>query len=198
MQEQGLTAGAAGVGGPRARAAKARGLTLVELMTTLAVLVITLTLAAPSLGSFLRGNRLKAVQSELVSSLMFARSEAARRGTRVSIKANASAGEGGFARGWQVWVDANANGAVDSDETVVRAVPGQGTPLITTSGDVLNIVFNPSGFLAAGNSVTFCLFSRPGVTTGTRVLLEPVGWRRVASRPAEKFLPTCSCPIIFI
>ena len=175
MHEQGLTARIAGVGRLCASARNARGLTLIELLTTLAVLVITLTLAAPSLGSFLRGNRLKAVQSELVSSLMFARSEAARRGARVTIKANALAGEGGFARGWQVWVDANGNGAVDSGETIVREVPGQGTPLITTSGDVSNIVFNPSGFLAAGNSVTFCLFVRPGTSTGTRVLLEPVG-----------------------
>ena len=65
----------------------ARGVTLIELITTLAVLIISLSLAAPAFTSFLRSNRLQAAQSELVSSLTLARSEAARKGRPVGVEA---------------------------------------------------------------------------------------------------------------
>jgi type IV fimbrial biogenesis protein FimT len=150
----------------------ARGLTLIEMMTTLAVLVIALTLAAPALTSFLRSSRLQSVQSELVSSLMLARSEAARQGKRVGVEASGA----GFANGWRVWVDANANGVYDSGEPVVREVPAHANSLtITTTLDVRDVVFAPSGFLVDGSAVIFDLCAIPAGAKGYRVQLEPVG-----------------------
>lgn len=153
-----------------------RGLTLIELMTTLTVFVIALALAAPALTSFLRSNRLQAAQSELVSSLMLARSEAARQGARVGVGAMQELADGGFAGGWRVWIDANANGQFDGGETVVREVPSRGAPLtITPTPAVHEVVFASTGFLVAANPVTFDLCGAPGVAKGYRVLLEPVG-----------------------
>lgn len=158
------------------RGGGARGLTLVELMTTLAVLVISLALAAPALTSFLHNNRLQAAQSELVSSLMLARSEAGRQGTGVGVGALEPLADGGFARGWRVWVDTNANGLFDSGETIVREVAARGAPLtIVPEPGVRQVVFAPSGFLVAANAVTFSLCGEPGAPKGYRVLLEPVG-----------------------
>ena len=155
---------------------RVRGMTLIELITTLAVLVITLTLAAPAFTSFLRSNRLQAAQSELVSSLMLARSEAARQGTRVGVESLQPLADGGFAHGWRVWVDANENGTFDGTEVVVREVPGRGAPLsITASPGLREVVFNPSGFLVANSAVAFDLCGQPGVPKGYRVLLELVG-----------------------
>ena len=155
---------------------RSRGVTLIELITTLAVLVIMLTLAAPAFTSFLRSNRLQAAQSELVASLMLARSEAARQGTRVGVESLQPLADGGFAHGWRVWVDANDNGAFDSNEVVVREVPGRGAPLtITARPSQRQVVFNPSGFLVGGAAVTFDLCGQPGVATGYHVLLELVG-----------------------
>jgi type IV fimbrial biogenesis protein FimT len=152
------------------------GLTLIELMTTLAVLVISLTLVAPAFTSFLRSNRLQAAQSELVSSLMLARSEAARQGKRVGIEALQPLADGGFAGGWRVWVDADASGAYETGEAVVREVPARGAPLtITSTPGVRDVVFGPSGFLVAGSAVAFNLCGQRGVPKGYRVLLEPVG-----------------------
>jgi len=158
------------------RGRAAHGLTLIELMTTLAVLVISLTLAAPALTSFLRSNRLEAAQSELVASLMLARSEAARQSARVGVGALQAPGDGGFAGGWRVWIDANANGRFDTGENVVREVPARGAPLtITPVPEVSEVVFAPSGFLVAASAVVFSLCGQPGVAKGFRVLLEPVG-----------------------
>lgn len=167
--------------GRRGRGAVSRGcgiggFTLIEMMTTLAVLVISLTLAAPALTSFLRSNRLQAAQSDLVSSLMLARSEAARQGRRVGVEAMQPVADGGFTAGWRVWVDADMNGVYDSGETVLREVPAQKPPLtITTAGDVRGAVFGSNGFLIPGAAVTFTLCGNPGGGKGFQVLLEPVG-----------------------
>jgi len=162
--------------GRRGHAARARGLTLVELMTTVAVLVISLTLAAPALTSFLRSSRLRAVQSEFASSLMLARSEAARQGVRVGVEALQPPADGGFARGWRVWVDTDSNGSYDSGEPVVREVPAPGAPLaISSTPEVRNVIFAPSGFLVAASDIKFRLCGQPGVVQGYQVWLEPVG-----------------------
>ena len=155
------------------------GFTLIELMTTLSVLAVSLALAAPALGGFVRGNRVRAAQGELVSSLMLARSEAARRGVLVHVKANADATGGGFARGWTVWADANANGTFDSrTETTLRNVPDFGTAITLTAGsDVADIVYSPRGFLAGGTAVTINICGAPASASGKgyRVLVEPIG-----------------------
>lgn len=57
----------------------ARGFTLVELMITLTVAAVLLTLAAPSLYDFLLVQRLKSINAQLVTDMQFARSEALSR-----------------------------------------------------------------------------------------------------------------------
>lgn len=52
------------------------GLTLIELMITIAVVGVLLALAAPSFYEFMLVQRLKGVNAELVTDLQLARSEA--------------------------------------------------------------------------------------------------------------------------
>ena len=92
------------------RGARAGGFTLVEMLTAMRVLVVPLAIAAPSLATFIRSNRVRSAQSELVSALMLARSEAVRRGVRVGLQAKAAPAAGGLARGWRVWIDDNGDG----------------------------------------------------------------------------------------
>ena len=163
-------------GAGASRRPRARGFSLIELMTTVAVLVISLSLAAPAFTSFLSSNRLRVAQSEFVASLMLARSEAARQGVRVGVEALQPLADGGFAHGWRVWVDADASGSYGSGETIVREVPARGGALrITPTPGVRDVVFDPRGFLVAGAAVTFDVCGQPGVAQGYRVLLEPVG-----------------------
>lgn len=61
-----------------------RGFTFVELMITLAVVAVLLTLAAPSLYDFILVQRLKSVNAQLVTDMQFARSEAVSRFERRS------------------------------------------------------------------------------------------------------------------
>lgn len=61
------------------------GFTLIELMVAVAVLAIVVALAAPSLRRYVEVQRLRAVNSQLVTDLQFARSEAVSRNARVRV-----------------------------------------------------------------------------------------------------------------
>lgn len=62
-----------------------RGFSLIELLTTLAVVGVVLLLAVPSLSGLLADTRLEGAAKVLVSHMAFARAEAVSRGIRVSM-----------------------------------------------------------------------------------------------------------------
>lgn len=59
------------------------GFTLIELIVTMTIAVILITLAAPAFNDLLRSNRMTAQANELLSMLTIARSEAVKRGASV-------------------------------------------------------------------------------------------------------------------
>lgn len=75
------------------------GFTLIELMVTIAVLAILLTLAAPSFKETIANHRVKAAASELHMTMIKARSEAISHNADVVISSISSTG---WVSGWQV------------------------------------------------------------------------------------------------
>ncbi len=63
-----------------------RGFTLIELMVVVALALILITLAAPSVKELLAMQRLQSVHTTLVTDLQYARAEAVRRNTTVSFE----------------------------------------------------------------------------------------------------------------
>lgn len=89
------------------------GFTLVELMITLFIVSVLLTVGIPSMKTLMKGNQLVAASNELVSAFHLARSEAIKLNARVSIcessdGANCSA-TGSWDNGWIVFVDSNSD-----------------------------------------------------------------------------------------
>lgn len=126
-----------------------RGFTLLELVTTVTVAGVLLTVAVPSFFNTSRNSHAAADTNELVSALSIARSEAIRRSGRVSVchsSDGASCG-GGWADGWIVFVDTAATDATDPPVvgTVLRvSPPPTGTPAITGGSDWIR--FLPRGY----------------------------------------------------
>ena len=156
-----------------------RGFTLIELMTSVAVLAVLLVVTAPGLSGFVRSSKVRSAQSELVASLMLARSEATKRGATVGVAATASVVGDEFGGGWKVWVDENDDGVVNVGETVVREYPGfAGSAVLSTTGNVSRVSFASTGFASA--SVTFKVCGKSDATKGYSVVLQRVGMADVS------------------
>ncbi len=126
-----------------------RGFTLVELMITLALAAILMSIGIPSFQSYMELNRLAAQSNQMVQSLNLARSEAGKRGGNIAV---APIVAGNWAQGWQVWVDTNTNNAVDAGEQIlltVAALTG-GSTLVSSRA---NYRYQRSGSVAANGSL---------------------------------------------
>ena len=82
------------------------GFTLIELMITIFILAILVSIAVPAMTSFMNSNRLTAHTSELKQAIQYARSEAVSRNQDVSICASSDGatctGDGDWTQGWIV------------------------------------------------------------------------------------------------
>lgn len=93
-----------------------RGFTLIELMVTVSLLAILLSVAIPSFRDMLQNNRTQTIADNLMTALQYARSEAIKRGAKVEIcrSANTSdatpicANSTAWGDGWLVKVSGGA------------------------------------------------------------------------------------------
>jgi type IV fimbrial biogenesis protein FimT len=79
-----------------------RGFTVIELLITVAIVAILVAIAAPEFDRFTTGSSLDMTTDTFQATLGYARSEALKRGTNVSVRPNDPANWGA---GWQTYVD---------------------------------------------------------------------------------------------
>lgn len=109
------------------------GISLVEIMVTLAIFSILSAMAAPSVQELIKSNRIRSITDEFTASLYQARSEAVKRNNRMTMCAsnvtqdNCDANAVDFSGGWIVFTD------YDNDQTVDPV-----STLFDTTGDGAN------------------------------------------------------------
>ncbi len=111
------------------------GFTLIELLTALVVLAILATVALPSYQNFVLTQRVRGASYDLMTSLVFARSEAIKRNANVSMTQAA----GGWTQGWTV-----SAGAL----TLRTQDPYGGSVSIANSASLTTITYSNDGRLA--------------------------------------------------
>lgn len=87
----------------RTRSTEHSGFTLIELMVTVAVLALLMTIAAPSFRDILESQRMRAAAFDLMADLTLARNEALKRGA-IPAPVTLSPASAGWVEGWTMTV----------------------------------------------------------------------------------------------
>lgn len=137
------------------------GFTLYELLITVLVIGVIITIGVPNMREFTANSRVTAAANDLLSAFLLARTEAARSKENITICASANGttcASSSFDDGWIVFVDIDGDGAVDGGDgdTVVRRFPAVNAAIDITSLDVNgnaadDFTFAPSG-MGMGNA----------------------------------------------
>jgi type IV fimbrial biogenesis protein FimT len=123
--------------------------TLMELMVTLAIVAITMTIAVPAMNDFVKNERLTSYTNTLLTDLILARSTAVERNQPVIVCVSSSqtaCTAGAYADGWIVIVDTNSDGSGTAADEVIKvqqAITGD-INFISSVGD--EILFDGRGF----------------------------------------------------
>lgn len=147
-----------------------RGFTLIELMVTLSVLVILMALAVPSFQSLMASTQLTTATNDLMTIFARARSDAIRRGARVTVCKSATGDQCITSGGWeQGWIMFN-----DDDHTGSNAEVHSGEAITFTSSAVA------SGLVITGN-LDYVSYAANGQAKGMDAVGFQVGKLRVCS-----------------
>ena len=134
---------------------KELGFTIIELVVTLTVAAVFITLVVPSYYNVLQNSKAATISNYFTSNIIYARSEAIKRGVTVSICPTANTAftacgnAANWINGWIIFVDSDANGVLASTNDRLRVREALPTGSLV-AGAPTYISFSSSGFISNG------------------------------------------------
>jgi type IV fimbrial biogenesis protein FimT len=161
----------------RSQARCSRGVTLLEMLTVIAMICLLTAIGLPSYKYVTNRNRISAEVNGLLGDLQYARLEAIKEGQTVSVCVSSNStsclASSAWQNGWIVFSDVNGNGQLGAGDTVLKVqTPFGSTDTFAASNNIEWLTFNREGFAvglpAAGALLT--LHASPTNSSSTRCL----------------------------
>ena len=173
------------------------GLTLIELMVTLAVLSVLLVLAVPSFLNFQRNAELTSTANTVLASINAARGEAIKRGRYAMMAPTDGAN---WSSGWIVFVDIDRTQTYSSDDIIVsrtNTFPASLTVTGTDGSTSLSapyILYDASGYARLKNATfaTSTIEIKRNDVTGAELLASTRRLKIIPSGRTRICTPTSS------
>lgn len=175
------------------------GVTLVELLLSIAIAAILITLAVPALDAAMTSAKLGSASNSFLSSLYLARSEAIKRNSRTVVCKSADGANctssGHWDQGWIIFHDVNNDAQADSGEQVILRTTSLHSDIAMQGNTPVSryVSYSPtgsamyvSGAFQAG-TVTTCRVSANGGET-RHIIISATG------RPRIQKSTTSICP----
>ncbi len=139
---------------------KQRGISLVELMSTISIIAIVNTIAGPTLTDTVRRNHLQSQADRLLTSFNLARSEAVKRNTAVSLchSADGTSCTGSWSDGWIVFSNIDGDNVLDTEDEVIRVYEAftEGHTLAGSIGSDALTYFPDGSYANGSDTISVC------------------------------------------
>ncbi len=166
------------------------GFTLIELIVTVTIAGVLMSLAAPSFSNFVKNNRLSSQANAIMADLAFARSEAVKRGAPVTIcRSKDGAGCLSGTEWDEGWIVVNAAGQV---LRMHEALDGKNT--LTGTGNLADqTTYAGTGLINLGATESFRLCDDRYAPYGRRIDISATGRAAHVKDAAGHPTPPASC-----
>jgi len=173
---------------------KYKAFTLLELMITISILAILLSLGIPAFHEFALKQRLNAAVNVLQNDLLLARSQAIHRDVHVIAcpwnSGGGCTGKADWSEGWAVFSDSNENKSYEDGEVLLRRGQGVENVMIHGSASRTALRFYPNGTTPGSNgSISICGLGGP--ERARKLVISNLGRIR---RDNAQSLDTAHCP----
>jgi len=164
------------------------GISIVELVVSLAVVAILATTGVPAFSSFVQSNRLNESSFDVLATINLARTEAVKRRTRVLLCRSAdptlpTPSCGGSANtwttGWLVFASGDSNSTYEAGTDTllgIGLVDSSNVTVITNGTSNNNLEYNSDGTTnEGGGTARFALCDKRGGAQGRQINIPPHG-----------------------
>ena len=178
-----------------ARTRVAKGMTLVELLIVLAILILVAGLSLPDLHAMAAGSRVKATATRFMTHVNLARITAIMRARRVVLCPSADGSrclpDGYWHLGWLVFIDLDSDREHTANEPLLEVGGAAEAITLVTSRMRRRMVFYPTG-MSPGSNGTFVTCSTSEGAAPLAVIVSNSGRARLSRRRPDGSPLSCS------